>query len=285
MSQSIEKHETALYRFDETELSVIVADETVWLSQKQLTELLGITRQTIGEHLSNLKAEGESVSRFYLHTAADGKSYEVEHYNLDTVIEVAFAARKSKLAKAFRAWAKSVLNLYVVRSIRFQEAIDYTRVKDFIAQSSDYNPGDSVCREYFATIQNKILFAITGKTAAELIIDRVSADVPNMGLTMWKGKQVNKADAQTAKNYLTEEELKQINALVVVIAGGAYFLMQKQTSTMRQWVDYVEQQIILFRCKLLTDRGQHSHDQAMKIVAREYEDFKLRPVTPAQLNA
>lgn len=264
------------YQIDSSIVPVVVDADTVWISQKNIGVLLGIDTSVVNRHIGNLEKEGESqgIAQYAIPTA--GGIQTVKHYNLDTVIEVGFAARKSAKAKAFRTWAKGILNRHVVRSIRVQEALDYSKVKDFIAQASDYDPSTLLCRDYFASVQNKLLYAVTGMTAAELVIDRVNAHAPNLGLQTWAGKNVTKTDAQTAKNYLTEDELKQVQALVMTIALGAGFLMQRQSSTMRQWIDYVDNQIVLFRCKLLVGKGTYSHDHAMQVVAREYKAFKER---------
>lgn len=262
------------YDFGREVLDVLYASNTVWLTQRQIGELIGIDTSVVSRHISNLANEGDAVGIASYAIPTAGGIQSVNHYNLDVIIEVGFAARKSKLAKAFREWAKGVIKQHVVKQIRAVEQAQYSDVKDFIVQASDYDVNNPDCRNYFATIQNKLLYAASGMTAAEIIVKRADGLHPHMGLSAWQGESITKADAKVAKNYLTQDELQDLAALVIGLAAGAHMLMVKQSSTMRQWVTFVDQQIILYRCKLLMNKGLYSHEQAMKIVDREYQVFK-----------
>jgi len=228
----------------ETKIEVKMKNETVWLSQKQMAELFQKDRKTITEHISNVFIEGElaenSVCRKFQHTALDGKAYEVKFYNLDVIISVGYRV-KSHRGTQFRIWATQKLREYIVkgfvmdderlaegrvhktyfeeweeriRKIRTSEANFYQKVRDVFATSVDYNPKLDYAKRFFATVQNKFHFAITGLTAAEIVSARVDCQKENMGLTNWKGEIITREQAEIAKNYLEELELKRLNLLV-----------------------------------------------------------------------
>ena len=227
-----------------TKLDVRLEDETVWLSQKQLTELFGKAKGTISEHIKHIfedrELEEDSVVRLFRTTAADGKQYEVAHYNLDMVLALGFRVR-SPVAVRFRQWAADKLKEYIVKGfvldderlkdpkagndyfeelsrriqdIRTSERRFYQKITDIYATSIDYDKNDPLTQTFFATVQNKVHYAIHGQTAAEVIVSRANAGMPNMGLSTWEGARIRKSDIAIAKNYLSAEELRALNNLV-----------------------------------------------------------------------
>lgn len=274
-------YETATFKEGALSMDVIVHEKTIWMSQKQIADLLGVDVQNVSNGIrygvDNGMIEKAGIMKFIIPTAGGNQS--VSHYSWDAVIYIAYRANprdedgRNKII-AFKQWVSDTLNRYAIKQLRSAEQAQYSDVRNFIAQASDYDLNNPDCKDYFASIQNKLLYAATGMTAAEIIVKRANANHANMGLHAWQGATLTKADAKVAKNYLDEDEMKDLAALVVVLAGGAHLLMVKQSSTMKQWVKYVDDQIILCRCKVLMSKGQYSHDQAMKIVEREYGLFK-----------
>ena len=227
-----------------TKLQVQLEDETVWLTQEQIQTLFGKSKATISEHIKHVFDEGEldknSVVRNFRTTASDGKKYATNYYNLDVIISVGYRV-KSKQGTKFRQWATKRIHEYIVkgftmdddrlkqegarsryfeellqriRDIRSSERNFYQKVTDIYTTSIDYKNDDKLTKEFFATVQNKIHYAIHGKTAAEMINERVNAKKPFLGLTNFKGKYITTRDIGIAKNYLTEEELNQLNLIV-----------------------------------------------------------------------
>jgi len=235
-----------LYQTDDgtTRVEVRMAGETVWLNQNQMADLFLSTKQNIGQHIRNIFAEGElapeSVVKDFFTTAADGKQYRTKHYSLDVIISVGYRV-KSLRGTQFRIWATQQLRSYLVkgfalddrrlkeggstdryfdelleriRDIRSSERMFYRKVADIYATSIDYDPASDMTQTFFATVQNKFHFAITGQTAAELIARRADAGKPNMGLTNWPGSRIIRKDVTVAKNYLSEDELGLLNLIV-----------------------------------------------------------------------
>ncbi len=235
-----------IYKTDEgqTRVDVHFQDETAWLSQKQMAELFDINVKTVNEHLQNIFKSDElsedSVVRKFRITASDGKRYETKHYNLDIIIALGYRVN-SVMATQFRIWATQRLKEYIikgfslddermkqggrqsrffeellqrVRDIRSSERNFYQKVTDIYATSIDYKKDDQLTKEFFATVQNKMHYAVHGQTAAEIISERVNSDKPMLGLSNFKGKYVTQNDVKIAKNYLNKEELKQLNLIV-----------------------------------------------------------------------
>jgi hypothetical protein len=229
----------------EMKLEVKLENETVWLSQKQMAELFNKDVKTVNEHIGNIFIDGEldkiSVIRKFRITAADGKNYETNLYNLDVIISVGYRV-KSLRGTQFRIWATQKLREYIVkgfvldderlsdgrvaktyfqeleeriRKIRSSEANFYQKVKDIFATSVDYDSRTDYAKKFFAIVQNKFHYAITGLTAPELIFDRIDSDKPNMGLTNWSGEIITREQAEVAKNYLEELELKRLNVELI----------------------------------------------------------------------
>lgn len=290
-----------------TRIQVLLEQETLWLNQKQLTELFGKAKGTISEHIKHIFEDGEldegSVVRFYRTTAADGKQYEVAHYNLDMVLALGYRVR-SPAGVRFRQWASDKLKEYIIKGfvldderlknpgkgpdyfdeltrrlqdIRTSERRFYQKITDIYATSVDYDATASVTQEFFATVQNKVHYAIHGHTAAELIVKRADAAAENMGLTTWEGARPRKTDALVAKNYLTEAELRALNNLAeqyLIFAEGQ--AQRRIAMTMEDWVKKLEGFLTLNDREILKDAGKVSATLAKAHVEREFEKFRVQ---------
>lgn len=284
MKQMSDGQNRAIYAFGGTRLEVVIQDNKVWLSQKQIAELLGLPQGNISRALKTGLESGLIKGVINLITPTSGGNQNIPYYDLDAVLYVTYRAnpRESlgvERVVSFKEWAVTVLDRKIVKDIRLKERGDYSQVKDLIAFASDYDPASPTCAEYFASIQNKLLYAVTNMTAPEIITRRVNADTPNMGLQTWESENIRKQDVFVAKNYLTEKELKELHMLVTAIVSGAYFRMVDKTATMQEWVNYVDEQIILFRRDVLMGKGTYSRKEAERLAAREYEQFKQRLLT------
>ena len=291
----------------ETKIDVRLEDETVWLTQKLMAKLFDTSVPNINIHLKNCYEDGEinenSVIKDFLITAEDGKNYKTKFYNLDAIISIGYRI-KSKTATLFRKWATKKLKEYIVKGfvldderlknpdlpydyfeeltrriqdIRTSEKRFYRKITDIYALSVDYDPTNPISIEFFQTVQNKVHFAITKKTAAEIIFKRVDFKKPNMGLTNWRGEKVRKDDIIIAKNYLNEKELLALNNLVeqyLIFAEGQ--AMQKITMKMKDWVKKLEGFLTLNNRKILMDKGKVSHEEAKQLAEKNYEEFNKK---------
>ncbi len=289
-----------------TRIDVRLESETLWLSQKQLTELFGKAKGTISEHIAHIFEEGEqvedSVVRFFRTTAADGKQYEVAHYNLDMVLALGFRVR-SPLGVQFRRWANEKLKEYIVKGfvldderlknpgggvdyfdeltlrlqdIRTSERRFYQKITDIYATSVDYDNNHELTQAFFATVQNKVHFAVHGQTAAELIAKRADSSQANMGLTNWQGARIRKLDVSIAKNYLTEQELRALNNLAeqyLIFAEGQ--AQRRIAMTMQDWVTKLEGFLTLNDREILRGAGTVSAQLAKHQAEIEFEKFKV----------
>jgi len=293
----------------QTRIQCRFENETIWLTQKLMAELFKKDVRTINEHLQNVFAEGElaeeAVIRKFRITAADGKSYDTQHYNLEAVIAVGYRV-KSARGTQFRQWATARLSEYLVkgftmdderlknppgpghtdyftelleriRDIRASERRMYLRVREILALAADYTPSDPETQAFFQTVQNKLHFAVTGKTAPELIAERADSDQPNMGLTTWKSGVVRKGDVTIAKNYLHEEEIGELNRIVVMFLDFAedQALRRKQIF-LENWQTRLDDFLRLNERGILPDAGKVSREQADAVAQREYESFEAR---------
>ena len=288
-----------------TQLSVLLDNEDLWLSQKQLTELFGKAKGTISEHIKHIFEDAElepgAVVRLFRTTAADGKQYTVEHYNLDMVLALGFRVR-SQAGVRFRQWANAQLKEFIIKGfvldderlknpgkgrdyfdeltqrlqdIRTSERRFYQKITDIYATSVDYNPQAAITQEFFATVQNKVHYAIHGHTAAELIKQRADSSQPNMGLTNWNGARIRKSDVSVAKNYLTEEELRALNNLAeqyLVFAEGQ--AARRIAMTMQDWVTKLEGFLTLNDREILRGAGRISADLAKNHAEQEFTKFR-----------
>jgi len=287
-----------------SQIKLRAKDETVWLTQLEMAELFASSKQNIGQHLKSIFEEGElveaSVVKQHFTTAADGKDYSTKLYNLDAILAVGYRVRSPRGVQ-FRRWASTVLKEFLfkgfvmdderlknpdgrpdyfdemlerIRDIRASEKRFYQKVRDLFALSSDYDKTDKATQVFFATAQNLLIFAVTRKTAAELITARANPADPHFGLLAWKGDQVRKADIIVAKNYLTEDEIDTLNRLVVIFLETAELrAKQKQETRMAFWKGNVDQIITSNGFPLLTHAGSISHEQMEERTGELYLQF------------
>jgi hypothetical protein len=290
-----------------SQIKLRTENQTVWLTQLEMAELFDATKQNISLHLKNLFEDGEldtdSVVKESLTTAADGKRYSTLLYNLDAILAVGYRVR-SKRGVQFRRWASTVLKelllkgfvmdderlknpdgrpdyfdemLARIRDIRASEKRFYQKVRELFALSSDYDKTDTATQVFFATVQNLLIFAVTQKTAAELITARANPADPHFGLLAWKGDTVRKADILVAKNYLTEDEIDTLNRLVVIFLETAELRAKsKQETRMSFWKGNVDQIITSNGFPLLAHAGAISHEQMERKTSALYLDYDQR---------
>jgi len=284
-------------------------NETIWLTQKLMADLFQKDVRTINEHIQNVFAEAEltqdSVIRKFRITAADGKTYDTQHYSLEMILAVGYRV-KSTRGTQFRQWATARLTEYLVkgfvmdderlksppgpsvpdyfdelleriRDIRASERRMYLRVKEILALAADYMPADSDTQLFFKTIQNKLHFAAPGKTAPEFIAGRVDATQPNMGLTTWKGEVVRKGDVTVAKNYLSESEIQELNRIVVMFLDYAEDQARRRKQVfLYDWTTKLDEFLRFNERQVLPDAGSVSRESADEKAQQEYERFSER---------
>jgi len=293
-------------------VEIFLCDETVWLSQAKIAVLFDIDRSVITKHLKNIFESGElqedSVCAKFAHIAADGKTYQTKFYNLDAIISVGYRVN-SRQATHFRIWATQVLKEYIIkgfamdderlknpnnifgkdyfeeqlariRNIRSSERRFYQKITDIYAQcSADYDPNEMITKQFFAAVQNKLHFAISGQTAAEIIYQRVSSEKTNMGLTSWKNASkgaIRKNDVSIAKNFLNEKELDGLNRIVTMYLDYAEIQAQKGVvMTMKDWVDKLDAFLHFNEKEILKDSGNFSHEVAVALAESEYDKFRV----------
>jgi hypothetical protein len=275
-----------------SQIKLRAKDQTVWLTQREMSQLFDVSTDNVGLHLKNIFADREldesSVTEESSVTAADGKNYLTKLYNLEAILAVGYRVRSPRGAQ-FRRWASTILKEYLIkgfvmdderlknpdgrpdyfdemleriRDIRASEKRFYQKVRDLFALSSDYDKTDKATQVFFATVQNLLIFAVTRKTAAELITARANPSDPHFGLLAWHGDKVRKADIVVAKNYLTEDEIDTLNRLVVIFLETAELRAKsKQETRMAFWKQNVDQIITSNGFPLLTHAGSVSHEQ------------------------
>ena len=303
-----------IYRTEDglTRLDVNLRDETVWLSIDQMAELFQRDRSVIGKHVRNVFKEGElvkdSVWAKFAYTASDGKKYDVDYYNLDVIISVGYRV-KSQRGTQFRIWASSVLKEYLkkgfalddnrlkelggggyfkellerIRDIRASEKVFYRQILEIYATSVDYDPHAEVSIEFFKQVQNKIHYAVSGETAAEVIYNRADAEKDFMGLTVFKGNQPTLKEAKIAKNYLNEKELRSMGQLVSGYLDFAERQAEReQLMTMKDWSAHLDNILLSTGEELLKGNGIISHDQAMKRAETEYKKYKAKTLSDVE---
>jgi hypothetical protein len=298
-----------IYNTDDgkSSVSLYAKDGMIWMNQSQLAELFDTSKQNVGQHVSNVLEENElqenSVVKNFFTTASDGKEYNVTFYSLEMILAIGFRVR-SKRGTQFRIWANKTLKDYMVkgfvmdderlknpdgrpdyfdelleriRDIRASEKRFYQKVRELFAISSDYDSSDKATQMFFAETQNKLLFAVAGKTAAEIVVDRASADEPNMALTAWKGTVVRKQDIIIAKNYLTEDEIDSLNRLVVIFLESAELRAKNRLDiSMSFWRDNVDRILEYNDQKILCDAGSISHKLMEQTVRKVYDEFEVK---------
>lgn len=315
MEHEVMEHSEILLYSDENGkefVSVVFKDETFWLTQKAMAELFGCTPDNISLHLKNIFAESElnreAVTEKFSATAADGKNYLTQHYNLDAIIAVGYRVN-SKKATRFRQWATKTLKEYIqkgfvlnddlmkngrpfgkdyfdellerIREIRASERRAYQKIADVFEQCSyDYDKNSETTKAFYAFVQNKLHYAVTGKTAAELISERATLDSPTMGLTTWKGApdgKILKSDTLVAKNYLNEKELSRLNRLVTMFIDYAELMAEdEQLMSMQDWLNETDRFLTNNRRKVLDGKGHISREAATKKVGAIYDQFRKK---------
>ena len=301
------KRNILIYQSQDGQIKVDVRfdNETVWLSTDQMATLFGRDKSTISRHIKNIFEEGElqatSVVAKFATTASDDKVYQVDYYNLDVIISVGYRV-KSQQGTQFRIWATQRLKEYLVkgfilneerlksgsgynyfkelldriREIRLSERLFYQQIKDIYATSIDYNPSDEMTLAFYREVQNKLLFAVSGQTAAELIYYRANARLPMMGLTSThKEGKVLKSDISVGKNYLNEEELQALKLIVEQFLAYAEAQAIKQKPMyMKNWIDKLRLILTMNEHNILEHAGSISHVMAIEKATQEYETYK-----------
>lgn len=313
----VKEHEIVLYQTDKTNICVKVffGEETFWMTQKAMAELFDCSTDNISLHLKNIYREEEldekSTTEFFSVVQKEGNrdvSRNVKCYNLDSIIAVGYRVN-SKKATRFRQWATKTLKEYIIkgfvlnddmlkngkpfgkdyfdelleriREIRASERRAYQKITDVFEQCSyDYDKNSEITKAFYAFVQNKLHFAITGKTAAELIYERADSEKPSMGLTTWKDApdgKILKRDIGIAKNYLNEKELSRLNRLVTMFIDYAELMAEDEVlMSMQDWVDQTNQFLLNNRRKVLSGKGKISHETALKKAEKEYEVFRIK---------
>ena len=312
-----QEHEIVLYQVEDTNIyvNVFFKEDTFWMTQKAMAELFDCTTDNISLHLKNIYKEEEldevSTTEFFSVVQNEGQrnvKRNVKCYNLDAIIAVGYRVN-SKKATRFRQWATKTLKEYItkgfvlnddmlkngkpfgkdyfdellerIREIRASERRAYQQITDIFEQCSyDYDKNSEITKNFYAFVQNKLHFAVTGKTAAELIYERADSGKPAMGLTTWKDApdgKVLKRDIGIAKNYLNEKELSRLNRLVTMFIDYAELMAEDEIlMSMQDWVDQTNQFLTNNRRKVLAGKGKVSHDTAMEKAEKEYEVFRVK---------
>lgn len=291
-----------------TRVSVRFAEEDLWLTQNQLAEIYCTTKQNISQHIDNILKDGEldenQTVKDFLTVREEGSrkvQRNIAHYNLDMIIALGYRVQ-SQIATRFRRWATERLHEYIqkgfamdddrlkqggnryfrellqrIRDIRSSERNFYQQVTDIYATAIDYDPRSDTTKHFFATVQNKLHYAVHEQTAAEVIYNRVNKDKPFVGMTNFKGNYITKDDVKIAKNYLSEIELQRLNLLVSGFLDFAEFqALEMNPMTMKDWISSLDNQILAHKRKLLTSKGGITHEEAMKKAEQEFEIYRKR---------
>ena len=291
-----------------TKVSVRLDEDDIWLTQNQIAELYNTTKQNISFHINNIFNDGElsqnSTVKKYLTVQNEGGrkvNRNLDHYNLDMIIALGYRIQ-SPVAVRFRQWATQRLHEYIqkgfaldderlkqggnryfrellqrIRDIRSSERNFYQQVTDIYSTSIDYDPRSNLTKEFFATVQNKLHFAVHEQTAAEVIYNRVDNEKPFVGMTNFKGNYVTRDDVKIAKNYLSEIELQRLNLLVSQFLDYAEFqALEQRSMTMQDWSNELDNQIIANHRRLLEGKGTVSHKQAIEKAEKEFEVYRER---------
>ena len=291
-----------------TKVTVRLDEDDIWLTQNQIAELYNTTKQNISFHINNIFNDGElsqnSTVKKYLTVQNEGGrkvNRNLDHYNLDMIIALGYRIQ-SPVAVRFRQWATQRLHEYIqkgfaldderlkqggnryfrellqrIRDIRSSERNFYQQVTDIYATSIDYDPRSNLTKEFFATVQNKLHFAVHEQTAAEVIYNRVDNEKPFVGMTNFKGSYVTRDDVKIAKNYLSEIELQRLNLLVSQFLDYAEFqALEQRSMTMQDWSNELDNQIIANHRRLLEGKGTVSHKQAIEKAEKEFEIYRER---------
>ena len=289
-----------------TKIEATFVNDTVWLSVEQMAELFQRDRSVIGKHIRNIFKEGElkkeSVWAKFAHTAGDGKTYQVDYYNLDVIISVGYRV-KSLRGTQFRIWATSILKEYMqkgfaldderlkrlgggnyfdellerIRDIRSSEKVFWRKVLEIYATSIDYDPRAESSILFFKQVQNKMHWAAHKHTAAEVIYQRADAEKEYMGLTSWQGKSIKRTDVEVAKNYLNKDELDALNKIVTAYLDIAeVHALNHEPMYMKDWIETIDDYLKMTRRDILRTKGTVTHKQALEKAHEEYEKYKKR---------
>ena len=289
-----------------TKVEVTFDNDTVWLSIDQMAELFQRDKSTISRHIKNIFSEGElnrnSVVANFATTATDGKTYQVDYYNLDVIISVGYRV-KSLRGTQFRIWASSILKEYMkkgfamdderlkrlgggnyfeellarIRDIRSSEKIFWRKVLEIYATSIDYNPKAEASVLFFKQVQNKMHWAAHKHTAAEIIYQRADADKENMGLTSWEGNRIHRTDVEIAKNYLSESEIDALNKIVTAYLDIAeVHALNQEPMYMKDWLETIDDYLRMTRRDILETKGRVTHKQAIEKAHLEYDKYQAR---------
>lgn len=312
MAKKPQKNENSILLYQDengiTNVNVRFSDEDVWLTQNQIAEIYDTTQPNISMHIDGILKDGElpveATHKKFLLVRTEGKRQverSIDHYNLDMVIAIGYRVQ-SQIATRFRRWATQRLHEYIqkgfamdderlkqggnryfrellqrIRDIRSSERNFYQKVTDIYATAVDYDPRSDMTKKFFATVQNKLHFAVHAHTAAELIHDRVDSDKPLVGMTSFKGHYITKDDVRIAKNYLSEQELSQLNLLVSAFLDLAEFqAVQEQPMSMSDWIASLDHQILGVRREVLKNAGSITHQQAIEKAEKEFEVYRER---------
>jgi len=291
-----------------TRVSVRFVNDDLWLTQNQIAEIYDTTQQNVSQHIDGIFKDGElsaeATHKKFLLVQAEGKRQvkrEVSHYNLDVIIAIGYRIQ-SQIATRFRRWATERLHEYIqkgftmdderlkqggsryfrellqrIRDIRSSERNFYQQVTDIYATATDYDPRADLTKKFFATVQNKLHFAVHEHTAAEVIYERVNNEKPLVGMTNFKGDYITKDDVKIAKNYLSELELQRLNLLVSQFLDFAEFqALEQNPMTMQDWIEALDNQIVSLKRKMLKDTGKISHAKAIEKAEKEFEIYRAR---------
>ena len=314
-SMTLVNSRIVLFKTDDEQVSVDVlfTEETVWLTQERMGLLFQKSKSTISEHISNIFKENEleqdSVVRKFRTTAADGKSYDTNFYNLDVIISVGYRV-KSLRGTQFRQWATKRLNEYIrkgftldderlknlggggywkellerIRDIRSSEKVFYRQVLDIYATSVDYDPKSDTSVEFFKRVQNKIHYAVHGQTAAEVIFSRADAEQAFMGLKSFEGNRPHLKDAVVAKNYLDEKELRAMGQIVSGYLDFAERQAEKEIPmTMKDWAQHLDRILTTTGEQLLEGNGSVSHENAIEKATNEYRKYQQKTLSEVEM--
>jgi hypothetical protein len=308
MKSKDDKPEIIIYQSADglTKIDVRAAEKSLWLTQAQLIELYQSSKSNISEHITHILNEGEldenSVVRKFRTTATDGKNYDTKYYNLDMILAVGYRVRSPR-GTQFRQWATRILHEYLqkgfamnddflknmgggiywkellerIRDIRASEKVMYRQILDLYATSLDYNASMPETYEFFKIVQNKLHYAVSGHTASEIIFDRANAELPFMGLTVFKGKRPVKSEVSIAKNYMTEKELFALRRMVNAFFDMAELKAESQEPMyMKDWLETLDKFSQDFGVGVLEDAGSISHTQAIEKAHREYNAYQAQ---------
>ena len=291
-------------------IEVLYSSENIWLTQRRMAELFEVERSVVTKHLKNIFADKEldqnSVSAKFAHTAKDGKAYQTQFYSLEAIIAVGYRVNSSR-GTEFRQWATGILKSYIykgyaldsnrmkygsrfstryfdelyeeIKDIRTSERMIYQKITDIYATAIDYSPKAYETKQFFATVQNKLHFAITGKTAAEIITDRASSNKEKMGLTAWRRSPQGKimpSDIVIAKNYLDKKELTHLNRIGNMYLDYADMQAARgRAMTMKDWIEKLNAFLKFSEYDILTNAGKISHEVAAELALKEYAKYRV----------